>query len=479
MSHALAPAFDLPRAACGRAALSSLLLTALPVCAAGPQLAIEFIDSPGTAAHAINRRGDVVGAFAEWPCGDHTQCPPAYHTAVWPVGGARAVLPTIGNLPILPSTIDDAGQVAGTLSDFATASHAVVWDRIGGIYQLTDLGTLPGYTGAAAAGMDAQGRVVGHASGPAGFRPFVWTAAGGLLDLAAAGFPLERPGSVSPGGWVVSDGHSYSLDDVTSVAPLPAPPPGFYPAYGFGLKINDRRELAGFLMTTTGQSLSYLHRYRPANGAWQLLSNSPNGHLSRWGIGSLATDATVSATVTGVGVIADGPDGLAQALDTRLSPAYPGASVTIGGPANDRGAIAALALIGRSQRLVRLQPITPCTGTCLQVSQLVMSGKFIEDPDAPGSCTPKARNKVRAVLTVTDALGQPQAGVKVRGRFLDDYDLNQPAAGKTGPDGRLALRHEGPACVGAVAFFVDALKAPGAHFDRSTGQLTDYVIPLP
>jgi hypothetical protein len=328
MSHALASAFAfaLPRPSRGLAALSGLLLTALPVCAAGPQLAIEFIDSPGTAAHAINRRGDVVGAFAEWPCGDHTQCAPAYHTAVWLVGGPRAVLPTIGNLPIMPATIGATGQVTGTLSDFATASHAVVWD---GSAAATSSPTSAPCPATPARPPPAWMRRAAWSAtrGPAGFRPFAWTAAGGLVDLAAAGFPLERPGSVSPGGWVASDGHSYSLDDVTSVAPLPPPPAGFYPPNGFGLKINDLRELAGFLMTTTGQALSYLHRYRPANGAWQLLSNSPNGHLSRWGIGSLATDATVSATVTGAGVIADGPDGLAQALDTWLSPAYPGASV--------------------------------------------------------------------------------------------------------------------------------------------------------
>ncbi len=469
----------LPRPAPGRAVLSSLLLVALPVCAASPPLAIEFIDSPGTAVHAINRRGDVVGAFAEWPCGDHTQCAPLNRTAVWPVGGSRSVLSTLSNLPIFPSAIGDGGRVVGTLSDFATASHAVVWDPVAGGYQLTDLGTLPGATGAAAAGIDAQGRVVGHASGPGGFRPFVWTDAGGLVDLGAAGFPLERPGHVSPGGWVVSDSHSYSLDDVTSVAALPPPPAGFYPSGGYGLKINDARELAGFLLTTTGQSLAYLHRYRPQTGAWQLLSGSPSGRLSRYGIGSLGPDSTVSATVTSVGVMAEGPDGLAQALDGRLSPAYPGVAVTAGGPANEGGAIAALAVIGRSQRLVRLQPIAPCTGTCLRVDQLSLQGKFISDPDAPGSCTPKARNKVRATLTVTDASGMPQAGVRVQARFLDDYALNEPVSGKTGADGRVTLRHTGPACVGAVALFVDALKATGARFDRGAGRLTDYVIPLP
>jgi hypothetical protein len=369
--------------------------------------------------------------------------------------------------------------VVGTASDFATQSHAVVWRLVGDSYQLDDLGSLPGYTQASAAGIDAHGRVIGHAAGPQGFRPFVWTQASGMADLAAQGFPGDRPQSISASGWVVIADHRQSLDDAACVHPLPAAPPGFRPPFGLMLKINDRRELAGFLMTTSGENLSYLHRYRPATGQWQMLSASPNGHLSRWGIGSLSRDATVSATVTGVGVIADGPDGVAQALGERLSPAYAGVSVSGGGPRNERGVIAALAIVGRSQRLVRLLPLAPCSGDCLHVDRLQMVGKFVPDPDAPDSCTPRARNKVRSTVTVTDAAGVPRAGVKVRGRYLDDYDLNEPVSGTTAADGRVTLRHEGPACVGAVAFIVEALKAPGAQFDRGIGHLTDFVIPLP
>jgi hypothetical protein len=278
---------------------------------------------------------------------------------------------------------------------------------------------------------------------------------------------------------VVSDAHTWSLDDVASVQALPAPPAGFYAPSGDALRINDRRELAGFLVTTSGQNLVYLHRYRPSTGAWQLLSNSPTGHLSSWRIASLSRDATVLATVTGTGVIADGPDGLAQPLQGRLSPAYPGASVADGGPANERGAVAALALIGNARRLVRLQPIEPCTGDCLHVSELSLRGRFIEDPNDPGHCTPQARNKVRARLAVVDALGAPRAGVKVRARFLDEYELNEPVTGRTDASGSVDLHHEGPACVGAVTLFVDSLQAEGARFDRSQGRLAAWVIPLP
>lgn len=445
--------------------------------APAPWLAIDFIDSPGTLATAINRRGDVVGEVAEWPCDDQ-QCAPAYIKAVWTADGVRHELPTLGSLPMTVAGISDSGVAVGTLTDFGSISHAVIWQLVGGSYQVTDLGLLPGTTRAAAMGIDAQGRVVGHATGGSGFKPFVWTASGGLVDLSTQGFPLDRPSSVSPSGWVVSDGYTYSLDDVGSVQPLPAAPQGFI-TVGYGMKINDKRELAGFLGTTSGEHLAYLHRFRPADGQWQLLSGSPSGHLSRWGMGSINADATVVATVTSQAVIAEGPDGVAQSLNGQLSPAYPETSVTDVGQRNGKGEMVAQALIGRSKRLVRLTPVAPCVGECVRASELAMVGKFIPDPDAPGSCTPKARNSVRATVTVKNAAGIPQAGVSVRGRFLDDYALNEPVSGKTKADGKLTFRHLGPACVGAVAFLVDSIKQPGAAFDRTTGQLTAYVIPLP
>lgn len=446
---------------------------------AAPTLAIEFVDSPATANAAINAAGDIVGTYAFWPCGSHTQCAPVSRTAVWTVDGTRRDLPTIGSLPIAPAAIADDGQVVGTVSDFATESHAVVWNLVGGSYQLSDIGSLPGHTQAAAAGFDALQRVVGHAAGGADTRPFVWTPAGGFVDLAAAGFPFERPHAVSPAGWVVSDGHTYQLDDPTTVLPLPPAPPGFFPPGGFTMKINDRRELAGFLVATSGQSLSYLHRYRPAVDQWQMLSASPNGNLSHWRIGSIDGGAGVTATVTSVGVVADGPDGVATPVDSRLSPAYPGVSVTDAGPHNGGGRIAALAIIGRSQRLVRLVPTAPCSGACMHVDQLTITGTFINDPKAPGSCTPRARNRVVATLKVTDAAGSPVRGVNVRGRFLDDYALNEPMQGRTDASGQVSFRHLGEACVGAVAFFTDRLDRPAMTFDTLAGTLTGYVIPLP
>jgi hypothetical protein len=80
-------------------------------------------------------------------------------------------------------------------------------------------------------------------------------------------------------------------------------------------------------------------------------------------------------------------------------------------------------------------------------------------------------------VTVTDEAGQPLADVQVAGHFLDDYWLDRRVTGKTNDRGRVRFVHDGPACVGAVAFLVDRAAAPGRTFDRTTGILTDWVIP--
>jgi hypothetical protein len=86
---------------------------------------------------------------------------------------------------------------------------------------------------------------------------------------------------------------------------------------------------------------------------------------------------------------------------------------------------------------------------------------------------------VIAKLTVTDESGSPLRGVRVTGHFLDDYWLDQMVTGKTTPRGTVRLVHDGPACVGAVAFLATGAAATGRTFDRTTGTLTDFVIPLP
>ena len=70
--------------------------------------------------------------------------------------------------------------------------------------------------------------------------------------------------------------------------------------------------------------------------------------------------------------------------------------------------------------------------------------------------------------------------MRITGHFFDDYWLDQRVVGKTNAGGQVRFKHQGPACVGAIAFLAtDAGTRTGRTFDRTTGVLTNYVIPLP
>ena len=447
------------------------------VAASAQMLAVDFVDSPARGV-ALNARGDAVGSFSRWPCGDPRACAPETQTVVWRAEG-RLALPGLGSLKPAPAAIADDGMVVGSVTDFAGTSRAVVWRLGAGGYEVIDLGLLPGTTSAVAAGVDSTGRVIGSASAPAGARPFYWTAPTGLVDLASQGFPAEPVLGVSDGGVVASAAHTYQIDSLASLRTIAPPPAGYRAPGGYAMRVNDLGDVATFLATTTSEPIFYLHRYHAADARWQLLSGSPNGDLSRWYAGSIDDGGTVTATVTGTGVVADGPEGVAVDLSTRLSPAYGGAAVSEAGPHRGAAGTLAAVMIGRSPRLARLVAAPPCSGYCLRVASLKMTGVFVDDPRAPGSCTPAAANKVTATIGVTDADGNPVAGAKVNARFLDDYALNAPVSAKTNRRGNAVLRFRGPACVGAVALLVESVSRAGAGFDRSAGTLTAYVIPLP
>ncbi len=442
-------------------------------------LAIDLVDTPAMGS-ALNARGDVVGAKSVWPCGDPFRCAPQSVPSVWTRQG-RFSLPAQAGLYAAPAALAPDGVVVGSLTDYASTSKAVIWQRVGGAYVITELGTLPNFLQSAASGLDAQGRVVGYSTTPfVGTRPFSWTAAGGMVDQKLSGIPPHPPWDLSPGGRVVSHCNTNLLNDPGSVRPLPAAPAGYYNPVGQGMRINDRGDLAAFLGTTNSRPRYLFHRYSAAAGQWQLLSafaHSPS--TSIWGIGSIDPNATITGTVGGSAVIAEGPDGSAQSLLGRLSPAYAAVTLDRAQAHNANGVILAHAGIGRSNRLVKLVPIATCAGACLRVSALDITGKFIPDPNAPGSCTPVARNRVFTVVHVADAAGAPQPGVKVQARYMDNYALSHAVGGTTAADGTLILRHEGPACVGTISLLVEALKRPGWQFDRGAGVLTAEVIPLP
>jgi hypothetical protein len=88
--------------------------------------------------------------------------------------------------------------------------------------------------------------------------------------------------------------------------------------------------------------------------------------------------------------------------------------------------------------------------------------------------------QVKAKVTVTDEAGNRLSGVTVTGHFFDDYWLDETVVAQTNTNGQAFFTHIGPPCIGAIAFLVtDATSVPARTLDRTTGILTNYVIPLP
>ena len=435
--------------------------------------AVEFV-STAAFGSAMNDAGVVAGtAYTDPGCG--STCLPPVEPVVWQ-NGARTVLPIpAGFSTVIVRGINASGWLAGFAGDVSVGSRAVVWKPVAGGYEGIVLEGPPGTTMSAAIGIDELGRVVGYSTSP-NLSPFQWTEADGVVDLAALGFPNEVPLFVSPGGAVATPSHWYDLDDAGSTLTLAPPPPGFSGPGSYPAAVNDTGDQARFQISTSTEFLPYLFRYDP-QGTWQQIWSLPAGHLAPFGIGSITNGGDLTATVGGIGLIAYGPSRSAQPLAGKLSPAYGAGDVTVAGPINGVGEILAQVMIGRSTRLVRLVPATECTDGCVRASSIEMSGAMIGRPR--GQCTESAFNRVTATISVTDESGTPLRGVSVRGRFLDDYWTDAPFAGATNRLGRVKFVHTGPACVGAVAFLVDDAASPGRSLDRTTGQLTSYVIPRP
>ena len=467
----------------GTAAAVTLVALSSGARAAGaeapPIYAADFVSTAAFGV-AMNDTGIVVGtSYPDPGCGPF--CLPPQETVAWR-DGLRAVLPNLpGFTGITVRSVNATGWVVGFAGFPGTTTRAVLWKPNGTTYDIVDLGVVPGTTSSEAVGIDDNGRVVGWSSTltfPSNGRPFVWTDSSGMVDLATRGFPAERPLAISPGGTVATPGYWYRLEDPSSIAAMAPAPRGFYGPGSGPTAINDAGDQARFLISTGANGLAYLFRFHH-EGSWQQLSSAGTGHLARYGVGSISATGTVTATVSSTGVVAYGADGLAQPLAPLVSPAYAGGEITTSGPMNATGQILAQLMVGRSPRLVRLVPVSPCTVSCIRVSSVTMSGKFVQDPTNPGSCTMNgnAYNQVSVKLKVTTETGANLRGVQVTGRFLDDYWTNAQVSGTTNRRGRVSFAYKGPCGVGAVAFLVDGATKETRIFDRTVGVVASSVIP--
>lgn len=465
-----------PPAASGPQA-AALVAASLPP----PMYALDFVGTASSGAD-LNDAGDVVGkSYTDPGCGPF--CLPPEEIVVWK-GGNRIVLPGVpgSGSYLYPMYINNHGMIGGVVGYPGVATRAAVWLPDGTGYAAQDLGVFPGTSSVDVAGLDDQGRLVGWATLggaiPSIALPFMWSQATGMVDLKVAGYPNERPSAMSRGGKVVTWGSWYQLGNPASAVPLPPLPQGFVGAGSNGSAINDHGDQAHFLVSISTQNLVYPFRLS-VGGNWQQISSAGTGRMSRARMGSINAAQDVTFTVLSTGMIAPGPSAVGEALSPRISPAYPEASVGDAGPMNAAGQILAQVMVGRSQRLVKLTPVTACTTDCLVASALTMTGKFVQDPALPGSCVQggKMYNLASAAVTITSESGAPLANVQVSGRFLDDYWTNHVVTGTTNASGVVSWNYKGLCGVGAVAFLVDNASLGTRSFDRTRGRLANYVIP--
>ena len=448
-----------------------------------PMYAVDFV-APAARGADLNDDGDVVGkSYADPGCGPF--CLPPEDAVVWK-GGQRIVLPTVPGVDAssqYPLFINKLGTIAGVTGTIGSSTRAAVWKPDASGYGVRDLGVFPGTSSVDIFGLDDQDRLVGWATlggaVPSIALPFMWSQAKGMQDLAALGYPNERPAAMSPGGKVVTWGSWYQLGDPAHVVPLPPPPLGYLLPGANGSAINDNGDSAHFLASVTStQNFVYAFRLS-AHGSWQQISG-PTGPLSGSGMGSISAGQDVSFTALGTGMVAAGPAGAGEPLGNRLSPAYPGATVVEAGSMNASGQILAQVVIGRSRRLVKLAPTTACASDCVVSRALTVTAQFVQDSALPGSCVQggKMYNLSTVSAMFTSETSAPLANVLVSGRFLDDYWTNRQVTGTTDASGVVTWTQKGPCGVGAIAFLVEHAALGTRIFDRTVGTLSGSAVPV-
>jgi hypothetical protein len=465
-------------------AIAIALVGPAMVLAASPEAAAPIIYAPDFVSAvaygvAMNDAGDMVGTSYTNPgCGPFCLAP--LETVVWKAG-VRIVLPSVpGFTGTAVTDINNQGWISGSAGVFGF-TDAAVWKPNGNTYTAVDLGVLPGTAHSVAIGIDDTNRVVGYATASSGFQtPFMWTEAGGMVDLTKQGFPNEIPLGISSGGTVATYGHWYRLGDPLSVTAMAPAPPGGWFVVNSPVAINDAGDQARSLCIGNEHPFCYTYRYHhEGTGTWQQIDFTGTGSQSPGGIGSINNAQDITNTVSGAAQIAYGPDGLNQSLNALFSPAYKSV-ITGGGPMNASSQILAQVMVGLTGTLMRLTPVDTCGTSCIKLSNLLVQAKFHQDPNDPGHCTSGNKqeyNQVQARATVTSATGAKLSGVLVRGRFMDEYWTNAVVSGTTNAQGIVQFNFKGPCGVGTEAFIVEnATKAP-LVFDKTVGVLAGSALP--
>lgn len=163
-------------------------------------------------------------------------------------GGFVDIAPPLPGQQSSAVDVNDSGQVTGTVN-----GTPFVWTPAGGLVELGGLDGTPGFGGAR--GINASGQVVGVSRALDGrSHPFVWTAATGMIDLEELTPGTFSVSAISDSGWIAgvrtipgSGGQPnrhhvliWSAADYLpepTGEPEPGPDPGVTPAAGGGIVV--------------------------------------------------------------------------------------------------------------------------------------------------------------------------------------------------------------------------------------------------
>ncbi len=273
------------------AAAMLLLAAALPVAQAAdppPAYDVTFLGN-GTPV-AINHAGTVAGTRLVGTSG---------YEALVSVGGAPwAVLPKpAGADTTFPTDINDAGVIVGNAYTAGNGIGVRWLPAAGGGYSVEVLPRLAGDASSYVSGIDNLGRIVGARRSlgyvPAATSGWLWSEAGGVVDLAATYGLWSAPLDLNTAGRVIS---STEVLDLTTGArsDIGLPAPTGYNAVG-NVVLNETGQVGGTAVMSS-QSLNIVAAFRYTPGAgWTYLAGT--------------TRYTVVTSINGLGDVGYGEQG--------------------------------------------------------------------------------------------------------------------------------------------------------------------------
>ena len=114
----------------------------------------------------MNDRGQAVGlGFKSWDARDG-----AHRALLWERGRTRD-LGSLGGRGSAATAINERGQIVGTSATRSGKDHPFVWEN----GRMTDLGTLPGTTSSSAVAINDRGVIVGTSIVGDNTRAVIWT----------------------------------------------------------------------------------------------------------------------------------------------------------------------------------------------------------------------------------------------------------------------------------------------------------------